>query len=324
MKALPNYREHPRRKRILAIIAGAVAGVLLVAFLVFWLLGTPTNKIVPQYDPALAIPAQEAGACFTAADGTVYSLSKLWTLKSSGADGNHIISLFVFRMIPVNNGVAYIVIDKLYYYEKGERTKIAENVQTIAQYQSQMIYATADGNLYCWNGAESSLLVSSRDKSPHTFYMLGNADYLLIQTNDASYVYHQGELRDMDIGHSSSRSDFLYGEYLITLGAGAYGGVVYHLPDMEYQPLVLGWPTHESDNQISIAADGDAIYLSLSTTLWPFLGDEKHTGTFRLDPQDWHAEKLDEEYHPDMILGQNGLYFFSPLTQRGYEIMMLE
>ena len=304
MKALPNYREHPRRKRILAIIAGAVAGVLLVAF--------------------LAIPAQEAGACFTAADGTVYSLSKLWTLKSSGADGNHIISLFVFRMIPVNNGVAYIVIDKLYYYEKGERTKIAENVQTIAQYQSQLIYATADGNLYCWNGAESSLLVSSRDKSPHTFYMLGNADYLLIQTNDASYVYHQGELRDMDIGHSSSRSDFLYGEYLITLGAGAYGGVVYHLPDMEYQPLVLGWPTHESDNQISIAADGDAIYLSLSTTLWPFLGDEKHTGTFRLDPQDWHAEKLDEEYHPDMILGQNGLYFFSPLTQRGYEIMMLE
>ena len=175
MKALPNYREHPRRKRILAIIAGAVAGVLLVAFLVFWLLGTPTNKIVPQYDPALAIPAQEAGACFTAADGTVYSLSKLWTLKSSGADGNHIISLFVFRMIPVNNGVAYIVIDKLYYYEKGERTKIAENVQTIAQYQSQLIYATADGNLYCWNGAESSLLVSSRDKSPHTFYMLGNA-----------------------------------------------------------------------------------------------------------------------------------------------------
>lgn len=73
LKALPNYREHPRRKRILAIIAGAVAGVLLVAFLVFWLLGTPTNKIVPQYDPALAIPAQEAGACFTAADGTVYS-----------------------------------------------------------------------------------------------------------------------------------------------------------------------------------------------------------------------------------------------------------
>ena len=227
MKALPNYREHPRRKRILAIIAGAVAGVLLVAFLVFWLLGTPTNKIVPQYDPALAIPAQEAGACFTAADGTVYSLSKLWTLKSSGADGNHIISLFVFRMIPVNNGVAYIVIDKLYYYEKGERTKIAKNVQTIAQYQSQLIYATADGNLYCWNGAESSLLVSSRDKSPHTFYMLGNADYLLIQTNDASYVYHQGELRDMDIGHSSSRSDFLYGEYLITLGAGAYGGVLF-------------------------------------------------------------------------------------------------
>ena len=35
-------------------------------------------------------------------------------------------------------------------------------------------------------------------------------------------------------------------------------------------------------------------------------------------------EKLDEEYHPDMILGQNGLYFFSPLTQRGYKIMMLE
>ena len=232
MKALPNYREHPRRKRILAIIAGAVADYrteIVECYLV--------DKSVPQYDPALAIPAQEAGACFTAADGTVYSLSKLWTLKSSGADGNHIISLFVFRMIPVNNGVAYIVIDKLYYYEKGERTKIAENVQTIAQYQSQLIYATADGNLYCWNGAESSLLVSSRDKSPHTFYMLGNADYLLIQTNDASYVYHQGELRDMDIGHSSSRSDFLYGEYLITLGAGAYGGVVYHLPDMEYQPL---------------------------------------------------------------------------------------
>ena len=216
-------------------------------------------------------------------------------------------------MIPVNNGVAYIVIDNIYYYEKGERTKIAENVQTIAQYQSQLIYATADGNLYCWNGAESSFLVALEDRSP--YYMLGNADYLLIQTNGASYVYHQGELRDMDIGHSSSRSDFLYGEYLITLGAGAYGGVVYHL---------LGWPTHESDNQISIAADGDAIYLSLSTTLWPFLGDEKHTGTFRLDPQDWHAEKLDEEYHPDMILGQNGLYFFSPLTQRGYKIMMLE
>ena len=175
-------------------------------------------------------------------------------------------------MIPVNNGVAYIVIDKLYYYEKGERTKIAENVQTIAQYQSQLIYATADGNLYCWNGAESSLLVSSRDKSPHTFYMLGNADYLLIQTNDASYVYHQGELRDMDIGHSSSRSDFLYGEYLITLGAGAYGGVVYHLPDMEYQPLVLGWPTHESDNQISIAADGDAIYLPSARHFGRFWG----------------------------------------------------
>ena len=297
MKALPNYREHPRRKRILAIIAGAVAGVLLVAFLVFWLLGTPTNKIVPQYDPALAIPAQEAGACFTAADGTVYSLSKLWTLKSSGADGNHIISLFVFRMIPVNNGVAYIVIDKLYYYEKGERTKIAENVQTIAQYQSQLIYATADGNLYCWNGAESSLLVSSRDKSPHTFYMLGNAIILfgillllcrviprISETDNQTehslkrvfftcvLVLFVLWLRDMDIGHSSSRSDFLYGEYLITLGAGAYGGVVYHLPDMEYQPLVLGWPTHESDNQISIAADGDAIYLSLSTTLWPFLG----------------------------------------------------
>ena len=118
MIALPNFREHPRRKRILAIIACAVAGGLLVAFLVFWLLGTPTNKNAPQYDPALAIPAQEAGACFTAADGTVYSLSKLWTLKRSGADGNHIISLFVFLMIPVNNCVAYIVIDKLYYYEK--------------------------------------------------------------------------------------------------------------------------------------------------------------------------------------------------------------
>ncbi len=306
--------KHCKPKWIIACVA-VILSVLLLFFCIYWFGGSHVAEIQPVYDPALVLPAQEWRDCCINSEGSVYSLSKIGLLKEGSAEDTDIVSPAVYQMLPIGNGVAYTIAESLYYSQGGTRIKVAEEVLTFGQYGSSLVYATEEGLIYLWQEGESNLLVDL--EGDFVFALLGNEEYLFIYGHDL-YVYQEDiGLWGTEILASSSQVYFLYENNLVLVGKGESGGVVYNLESRELQELNLGFSVNIHTNEISVAADGQWVYLSIQSKIFPPYGEEINTVTLRIDPTDWIAEALNSEYYPSIVCGKDGLYTFDVFKQRG-------
>lgn len=306
--------KHCRFKTWQLICIGILLLVSLFFFL-YWISGSTVAEIQPVSDLSLVLGAQEGGNCCIESNSTVWSLSKTGVLKVNSTEDADVVRSNVFQMLPVDNGVAYTIVDTLYYSQEREHKKIAEGVSTFGRYGSRLVYATKEGAIYLWQDQKSTLLTAL--EGTLIYALLGNEEYLFIY-GDSFYVYHEDfGLQNTEILHNSLYTYFIYGNDLVLIGGTSKGGIVYNPETHSRKELDLGFSLDSYFNEISVTADNQWVYLSMKVKSWPPLDSETQTATFRINPTDWHAELISEKHYPNLVYGKNGLYDFDIFKQRG-------
>ena len=263
----------------------------------------PLSQMQAVYDPALRVPAQGSGIGVLSG-GDCCQLSTSGVLRVASGT----VQSAVTSMLPADDGVLYTVDRTLFYAQREKSTKIAENVTACTAYSGKILYCTTERELFSYESGRSTRLTVLPDDA-FTRQIFAWEDHVVLTTSGGIYVSGDGGDYVMaDLLYGTPQQFFMYGDYLVIVGDGPSGAIVYDVQLQTVQELDLGWYACEHNNQIAVASDGQWLYLSLYSEIWPQFDREFHTATYRIDPKTWTAEQLSAEFYPGLVCGKDALY----------------
>lgn len=271
---------------------------------------TPISQIQAIYDPALRVPMQGCGSIGVLSNGSCCQLDSSGILRMNTGTGMSEVQESVSMMLPMDSGVLYTVGQVLFYAEQETLTRISNRVSAFTGNGEQIIYCTADNELFLFENGQSVYLSGLPDGITKQIFACEN--YFVVITSRGVYIYSKDSgLSKTALLMGSSQQYFMYEDWLIVVGDGVSGAIAYDVRSESKQEINLGWNTCEFENQITVAGDGQWLYLSIRSEIWPQFEKEVHTATFRINPKNWAAEEICSEFYSGMVCSTNMIYGWS-------------
>ena len=293
-----------------AIFGGIVFLITLVFILLPIGLRIDTDDICRNLS-VNSLPQTQESICFSS-DGNVYILTNVGMLKSSREDKMENLALGVDRILPTDQGVLYTnLFGSLYYRTEEAKIKIAKNVSAFAWDGDRILYCTDSGLFSCANN-ETKCITTFSDINVTALF--ANENYIILEGSWKGFFLctEAGHLEEMGIARSSPNKFILFGDYIVIIGDGDNGAMLYHLPTGTEQSLNIGWCASEHFNKISTASDGQYIYLSVQSEIWPqfrYLDNSPvKTVTLRIDPDSWTTEIISPNFFDGLICADGIVY----------------
>ena len=302
-----------KRKNILICVV-VFGAILLVITLVFFALPIGLRIEVDDVCQNMSVssfPQTQESVCFSS-NGNVYILTNFGMLKSSRKAKMENLALGVDRVLPTDQGVLYSnLFGSLYHRTEEAKILIAKNVSAFAWDGDRILYCTDSGLFSCAHN-ETKCITTFSDMNVTALF--ANENYIILEDswNGFFLCTKSGNLEEIGIVRGSPNKFILSEDYIVIVGDGENGAMLYHLPTGTEQPLNIGWCASEHFNKISTASDGQYIYLSVHSEIWSqfrYLESSPiKTATLRIDPDSWTTEIISPNFYDGLICADGIVY----------------